>query len=122
MHHSAAERSAGHPARAKRGLQTGADRFVIEFAAARKNIDGGIGVLGPGMNRHVRFGDDYDAAHAVRAEIVEEGLYDRASAVTDRITKQFFDLAGMFETPGVTTVKLQQRMMRERAHQAWIFK
>ena len=66
------------------------DCVVIEFFTARKNIHGHIRVLGPGMNRYVRFGDNNDATDTVGAEIMENRFHDRSTTGEYRLTKQLF--------------------------------
>src|SRR5690242_3195330 len=48
----------------------------LEHLAAREHVDGGVPILGPGVDRQVRLGDDDDSADAERVELVKDHVDD----------------------------------------------
>lgn len=63
-----------------------------------------IPVLGPGVNRDVRFGDHHDAAHTERVELVEGGVNDGGLAGVRRGNQDLLDNFSFFQQLRVTTV------------------
>ena len=76
-------------------------------------------MLRPGVNRHVRFGDDDDAAYAIGAEIVKDGFDNRATPGQYGLAKQGFQIPGVLQAFGIAFIKLQQSMLSEGMHQVW---
>jgi hypothetical protein len=89
---------------------------VVEFGAAGKNIDGGVAVLGPGVNRHMRFGYDHDAAYAIRTEVMEYSSNNASAAGADGGAKQRFDVPRPLEPARVAPIKIEQCVMSESSH------
>jgi hypothetical protein len=48
----------------------------LEHVAAGEHVHRGVAVLGPGVNRQVRLGDDDDSADAKRVELVKDDVDD----------------------------------------------
>src|SRR3974390_1667989 len=61
---TASKRSGGNAARRQGTPKRSSDCGVVEFWAAGKDIDGRVGMFGPGVDRDVGFFDDHHAAHA----------------------------------------------------------
>ena len=78
---TASKRSGGNAARRQGTPKRSSDCGVVEFWAAGKDIDGRVGMFGPGVDRDVGFFDDHHAAHAEWAEIMKERFDDRAAAL-----------------------------------------
>src|SRR3954469_8351520 len=95
-----------------------AQKYFVQTRAAGKNIDGGAGVFGPGVNRDVGFGDDDDAADAVRAEVVKDVGDDRAVGLANGVDDDFFDFVGMREFEGVATVIFQEHVFAKGFHKS----
>ena len=87
---------------------------MIEGRAAGENIDRGVVVLGPGVNRDVRFGDDDDAADAVGAEGVEDIRDDRPVPAADGFEQQLLSCRRRIQHRGVAAVQLEQGVAGER--------
>jgi hypothetical protein len=61
--------------------------------AAHEDIEGGIAVFGPAVNRDMRFGEHRHARHStVRREVMEMDVQERRSSDLDATSKRRFDV------------------------------
>ena len=95
------------------GAEMIANDGVIEFGATRKNVHGGIGVLGPGVDGDVAFGDDDDTAHSVRAEGVEDFRDDGAVAEANRFEEERFERGGIVQQGDGAAAEFEEGVARE---------
>lgn len=89
------------------------NRLLIQPGAAGEDIHRGKGVLGPGVNGDVGFGNDDDAADAMGAEIVEDLRHNGAIPRAHGIEEQGAKGVRIFQERGIAPVKLEQRMNGE---------
>jgi hypothetical protein len=72
--------------------------------STREDINRRVSILGPGMDREVRFGDHDHAAHAERFELVEGGVNDCGLAGFRRGNQDLLDNINFFQQLRATTM------------------
>lgn len=91
------------------------DRFVdFDGPAAIEQIHGSVAVLGPGVDRVVRFLDDHRAGDAIGFELVEALGDDGGFAFHGGIAHRVADAAFLFEGALIAAVKFDQQVGSER--------
>lgn len=88
---------------------------MIQFWAARKNVDGGVLMFGPGVDGHVGFRDDDHSADAPRTEFVEQRFDDGATALFDGVDQRFAHERDSLEKRGIALMKLDKGVEAQAA-------
>ncbi len=67
------------------------DAIRIDVRTARKNIQSGIAVLRPGMNRYMRFGNYNCTAYAVGIKLMKYAIYYGSAGFCSRFNKRLLE-------------------------------
>lgn len=79
-------------------------------ASAREDVDCCVALLGPGVDGHVRLGDDDRAADSLWCELVEDLADHRHASPHGRLDHPFADCFRIVQQPAVATVEFSNQM------------
>jgi hypothetical protein len=87
----------------------------IYFGAARKNIDRGETVFGPGVDGQMRFSNHHHARNAVWIKRVKHDIHDSRFGDFCRFDHDGFDFVYIVQDFGITLVKFYEEVPSERS-------
>ena len=109
----------GSPWRAPVGFEGGLERLVrapgIDGVAAGEDVDGGVEVLGPGVDGEVALLDRHGAGDAAGREAVEVGVHDGGADLRGRGQQAPADVLDVVQQAPGATVEIDQEMAAEGA-------
>lgn len=85
----------------------------IDLCSAGKNVDGRVIVLGPGVDREMRFGDHDDSGNSVRVKGMKNDIDDPCPRVLGGINHDRFDFMDIIQNFGIAVVKFDEQMPPE---------
>ena len=68
------------------------ERTVGIETTTSEDIDGGIVVLGPGVDRHVGFRDDRDRGNTLRGVLTCRQVHERGATIVHGLTESLLDM------------------------------